>query len=329
MSKTKYKFNPETLSYEQVEARWQDRMWIILSYIGAGLVFAGVTVVITWSFFDSPKEAALQRENEYLAEQYERLQDKIGMMAEVQADMQDRDDNLYRVIFEAEPLSDAKRKAGVGGAHRYRDLEGYSNSELVVDTWKRLDHLARKMKVQSESFDEVVALAAEKEEMLASVPSVMPINNRDLRKAAGGYGWRIDPVYHTRAMHWGMDFAAATGTEIFSVGNGVVELVETKQWGYGKHVVINHGHGYKTYYAHMSKFNCKKGDKVKRGDVIGYVGSTGKSTAPHLHYEVHKYNKKTGHWDKVNPVNYYFNDLSPEQYEEMMRISSNANKSFD
>lgn len=329
MSKTKYKYNPETLSYDQVESRWQDIMWIVLSYVGAGLVFAAITVFVTWTFFESPNESKLSRKNLFMEEQFERMEAKLAMMEEVLADMENRDDNLYRVIFEAEPLPYNERNVGVGGSNRYRDLSGYENTDIVLDAWKRLDRLARRMKVQSESFDAVAELAKEKEEMLASIPSIMPVNNKELRKAAGGYGWRSDPIYHTRAMHWGMDFATNTGTEIYAVGNGTVVSVETKQWGYGKNVVIKHGFGYKTLYAHMSKFNVKVGQKVNRGDVIGYVGSTGKSTAPHLHYEVHKYNKRTGHWDKVNPVNYYYNDLTPEQYEEMLRISSNANKSFD
>lgn len=329
MSKTKYKYNPETLSYDEVEVTWRQRMWTILSYVGAGAIFAVISVILAWTFVDSPTEARQKRDLAFQLEQLERLNDKLATLEEVLADMEDRDDNLYRVIFEAEPLSKEKRNVGVGGSNAYRQYEGYTNSELISNTWKRLNRLARKMKVQSESFDQVAKLAREKEEMLASVPSVMPISQKNLKKAPGGYGRRIDPVYRVPAMHWGMDFSANTGTEIFSVGNGVVAKVETKKWGYGKYVVIDHGFGYRTLYAHMTKFNVKKGQKVNRGDVIGFVGSTGKSTAPHLHYEVHKYNAKTGHWDKVNPVNYYFNDLTPEQYEEMIRISSNSGKSFD
>jgi len=274
-------------------------------------------------FFDTPKEKGLIRENQQLITQYEILNNKFGLVEKTLEDLQKRDDNIYRVIFEAEPIPLEMRSAGVGGANRYRDLEGFDNSDLVVETTRRLDKISKQLYIQSKSYDNVIEMAKNKEEMVASIPAIMPISNNDLTRTASGWGWRIHPIYKIRKFHYGMDFTAPTGTEIYVTGDGVVERVETSLRGYGKNIVIDHGFGYKTLYAHLSGFNVRKGQKVKRGDVIGFVGSTGTSTAPHLHYEVYKNNQK------VNPVHYYFNDLTPEEYDKMIFISSNSGQSFD
>jgi murein DD-endopeptidase MepM/ murein hydrolase activator NlpD len=207
--------------------------------------------------------------------------------------------------------------------NRYTYLEGYSNSDLVIDTKKRLDKLKKRLYVQSKSFDEVVDLAKNKEKMLAAIPAVQPVPNKNLKRVASGYGYRVHPIYKVRKMHWGMDFSAPTGTEIFATGDGLISKVVNSRRGYGKHVIIDHGYGYKTLYAHMSSIDVKRGQKVKRGDVIGLVGNTGTSNGPHLHYEVIKDGKK------INPANYYFNDLTPEEYDLMIELSSSVNQSFD
>jgi len=265
----------------------------------------------------------LERENEYLKENYKRLNKDLAQVEKVLSDIQERDDNIYRVIFEAEPIPGNIRQAGVGGVNRYNSLEGYANEEMVINTNRRLDQIAKQLYVQSLSYDEVIKLATNKEEMLASIPAIQPIPNKNLKRMASGYGYRIHPVYKTRKLHTGMDFTSPTGTEIYATGNGKVVSVKKARRGYGMHVVIDHGFGYETLYGHMSKFNVRRGQEVKRGEVIGYVGNTGTSTAPHLHYEVMKDGKK------INPINFYFNDLTPAEYDKMIEISASANQSFD
>lgn len=288
-----------------------------------GLFFAAVTVALAYTFFDSPKEVSLKREIKELKSQYDLLNRELGQFEEVLADIQNRDDNIYRVIFESDPIPLEVRKAGFGGVNRYKNLEGFEYSEFIINTRKRLDNLTKQMYVQSKSFDEVIELARKKEHLLASIPAIQPVANSDLRRVASGYGFRIHPIYKTRKMHTGMDFSASTGTPIYATGEGTISEVTKSRRGYGNHIVVDHGFGYKTLYGHMSKFAVSEGTKVKRGDVIGYVGSTGTSTAPHLHYEVIKDGRK------INPINFYFNDLSPEEFDKMIEISSNANQSFD
>ncbi|MBT6746955.1 MAG: M23 family metallopeptidase [Flavobacteriales bacterium] len=318
----KYKYNTQTLSYEKVEKTTKDRLVRVLSLVVSGIFFAGITWFVSQNYLASPKEREQKRELSQLKLQYNLLNKRVIEMQKVMEDVQYRDDNIYRVIFEAEPIPSNFRKSGRGGVNRYRNLEGYDNSKLVIETTKRLDQLEKRIYVQSKSFDDVYNMAMQKELMLASIPAVQPVANKDLKRMASGYGKRIHPVYKTEMMHWGMDFSATIGTEIYATGNGVVKIVKYQK-GYGKHVVINHGYGYETYYAHMSKFNVRVGQKIKRGEVIGYIGNTGTSTAPHLHYEVHKNGKK------LNPVNYYFNDLSPEEYDKMLELSAATNQSFD
>ena len=323
MAKIKYKYNPNTLNYEKIQLTFKDRLKKALTYALVGLFFAAIIVFFAYTFFDSPKELMLKRENAQLKTQYELIARDLSQMESVLADLERRDDNIYRQILESEPIPQSVRAAGVGGVNRYTHLEGYQNSELVVQTRQRIDKLKKRLYVQSKSFDEVVALAQNKEEMLASIPAVQPVPNKNLRRVASGFGYRIHPIYKVRKMHWGMDFSAPTGTEIFATGDGRVERVVKSRRGYGKHVIIDHGYGYKTLYAHMSQIDVRRGQKVKRGDVIGLVGNTGISSAPHLHYEVIKDGKK------INPANFYFNDLTPEEYDLMIELSSSVNQSFD
>lgn len=325
MSKTKYRYNPETLTYEKVEPGIKERLLKALPYLAGGIVFAVaiITVYEYQTFFKSPREQAYERENQQLKHQYELLNKQLHDIEVVLADIQNRDDNIYRVIFEANPFPSHKRQRATGGSGKYRQFEEYSNGDLIIQTYQTLERIEKKLYAQSKSFDEVIELARTKEEMLACIPAIIPIHKNDLRSAIGPYGWRIDPIYKTRAMHTGMDFPSESGTKIYATGNGTVENVESNYWGYGNIVLIDHGFGYKSMYAHLSGFNVKIGQKVKRGEVIGFVGSTGKSTAPHLHYEIIR------NGEKVNPVNYYYNDLSPAEYEEMLKAASSSGTSFD
>lgn len=323
MQKYKYKYNPQTVKYEKVKLTWKDKFFRFLTYFFATIVIAVAYNLVFSAFFDTPKEKGLKRENEQLKLQYEILNKRFDLVENTLQDLQQRDNNIYRVIFETDPIPPSIREAGYGGTERYKKLKNLDNSELVVKTAKRLDKLSKQLYVQSRSYDQIINMADNKEEMLSSIPAIMPISNEDLTRTASGYGWRIHPIYKIKKFHEGMDFTASTGTEIYATGDGVVETVKKSYRGYGKRVVIDHGFGYKTRYAHLADFNVRKGQKVKRGDIIGYVGNSGLSVAPHLHYEV----EKDG--EKINPVHYYFNDLSPEQYEKMIFISRNSGQSFD
>jgi len=324
MSKIKYRFNTKSLTFERAKLSPREIFLRVVSYLATGLVFATLVIVLAYKYFDSPKERQLLRENEYLKIQYEILKRRVDLLAAVLEDLQKRDDNIYRVIFEAEPIADNIRKAGFGGVNRYKSLEGFDNSQIVIEATKKIDRLAKQMYIQSKSFDEVFKLAKNKEAMLASIPAIQPISNKDLTRVISGFGYRTHPIYKIQHLHTGIDFTAPIGTEVYATGDGIVKEINTDYRGYGNHVIISHGFGYETLYAHLSKFNgLKPGQKVKRGEVIGYVGNTGTSTGPHLHYEVIK------NGEKINPVNFFYNDLTPEEYQKMIELASQAGQSFD
>lgn len=323
MAKHKYKFNPESLSYIKVTRNLQQKFGQFLTYFTASIVLAVIYFWIFGSFFDSPKEKGLKRQISELKANYHIVADQLNKVEAYLTDLQERDDKIYRTIFEAEPVHSSVRQAGFGGTDNYRDLEKLENSEIVISVKSRLDKIMKKMAIQLISYDELDKLAKNKEQMLAAIPAIQPISNKDLTRTASGWGWRIHPIYKIRKFHYGMDFTAPTGTDIYATGDGVVEEIESAKRGFGNELVINHGYGYKTLYGHMSGFNVKVGQKVKRGDVIGFVGSTGLSTAPHLHYEV------SINGEKVNPVNFYFNDLTAPEYDKMIELSIKSGQSFD
>jgi len=294
-----------------------------MAYFFAGILVAILFNLVFSYFFDSPKDKILKRENGQMVLKYEIIQKRLNQISDVLTDLQNRDDNIYRAIFEAEPIPKSVREAGFGGINRYADLEGYESSEIVINSVKKLDMLSKKMYIQSKSYDEVIALAKNKGAMLSSLPAILPISNKDFSRISTGFGFKIHPIYKIKIFHPGLDFAALTGTEIYATGNGTVVIADRSFRGYGNHIVIDHGFGYKTLYGHMSAFNVRAGQKVKRGDVIGFVGNTGLSTGSHLHYEVWKEGAK------VDPINYFYNDLTPEQYEQMIAISNNNGQSFD
>ena len=323
MAKVKYYYDTKTLSYKRIELSGLNKLKRLFFFL-IGSAFTGlIMVIIFFQFFDSPKEKRLNREIDVLTSQYEIVDDKLRQVELVLDDVQNRDDNIYRVIFEADPIPKSIRKAGYGGVNRYENLKGLNNSDLIINTSEKVDQISKQLYIQSKSFDDIIELAKNKSDMLAALPAIQPVSNKNLSRMASGYGPRIHPIYKTRKMHTGMDFSAKSGTPIYATGDGKISKVTRSRRGYGNHVIIDHGYGYKTLYAHMQKYAVKKGQKVKRGEVIGYVGSTGTSVAPHLHYEVHKDGRK------INPVNFYFNDLNAEEYEKMLEISSQNNQSFD
>ena len=323
MAKVKYTYDSKTLSYRKIDRGWKVRIKEIALFAFVSMAFGFVFYMAADLWFESPKERRMKRELDNMVIQYDLMNGKLDQLADVLGDIEKRDDEIYRTIFEAGPIPNEVRTAGFGGANRYKNLEGFNNSELLIDTRKKLDQIAGRAYVQTRSFDDVVEMARDKEQMLASIPAIQPVANKNLKRMASGYGYRIHPIYKVRKMHWGMDFTAPTGTPIYATGDGKVSVYKKSRSGYGNHIIIDHGYGYQTLYAHMSKVDVRRGQKVKRGDIIGYVGSSGRSTAPHLHYEVIKDGRK------INPVNYYFNDLSPEEYEMMLEFSSHSNQSFD
>jgi murein DD-endopeptidase MepM/ murein hydrolase activator NlpD len=323
MSKIRYKYNTKTLSYEKAVTPLRTRIFRAISFLGTASVIGVISVIIAFRYFDSPKEKQLRREMEKMQIQYDLLNKRMNNLAVVLDDLEQRDDNVYRAIFEAEPIPDDIRKSGFGGADRYNDLEGFTYSQLMISTTQKMDQLAKQMYIQSKSYDEVVKLAENKEKLLSSIPSIMPISVKDLKGTPSGFGYRTHPIYKIVKMHTGMDFNAAIGTPIYATGDGVVERADAEASGYGNHVVINHGFGYETLYGHMSKIMVAPGQQVKRGEVIGLVGNTGTSSGPHVHYEVIR------NGNKINPISYYFLDLSPVEYQQIIQQSSQSNQSFD
>lgn len=323
MPKVHFRYNAKTLSYERAITPLRVRIFRVISFLATASVIGVVAVFIAFKYFGSPREKQLQRELDQMRLHYDLLNKRLDNMSTVLGDLEDRDDNIYRTIFEAEPIPTEIRKAGFGGADRYKSLENWENSDVMISVTQRVDQLAKQMYIQSKSYDDVIKLAKSKATMLTSIPAIMPVSNKDLRHAPSGYGWRTHPIYKTAEFHPGMDFACPQGTEIFATGDGVVEAADDKSQGYGLHVVIDHGFGYKTLYGHMSKMLVQPGQKVKRGQLIGLVGSTGLSTAPHVHYEVIKGG------EHMNPVNYYYNDLTPEEYQRLIELSSQSSQSFD
>lgn len=325
MSKVKYYYDSETLSYRKIEQKKGRRIGIFLLSL-VGMLLSGFILLVIYLNFpgiETPKEKSLKRELANMELQYELLDRKMDQAESVLDELANRDNNLYRVYFEANPIPEEQRKAGFGGVNRYKDLEGFNNSTLIINTSQRLDILTKQIVVQSRSLDEVALLAEEKEKLLAAIPAIQPVRNEDLTHVASGFGYRTDPFTKARKFHAGMDFTAPRGTPVYASGNGVVTRADNTASGYGNHIRIDHGYGYESLYAHLYKYNVRKGQKVNRGDLIGFVGSTGRSQAPHLHYEVFKDN------ERINPINFYYGNLTPEEFAEMLKTAQQENQSLD
>ena len=303
--------------------RASERVGRAFVFLLTTFVFALVIVVLIYYFFGSPKEKMQAREIEYLKLQYEILDDKLDEVELLVEDLQQRDDNVYRAIFEAEPIPSSVRKSGFSRADRYGALYGYKNSDIVVNVTQRLDVIASQMYYQSKSYDEVFEMARNKSKMLACIPAIIPVKESQIRQISSYFGYRTDPIYKVSKFHSGMDFAAPVGTEIFAPADGVVVKEERNFWGYGNLLTIDHGYGYKTQYAHLSQFAVRQGQKVKRGQLIGYIGNTGKTTGSHLHYEVLKNDVP------VDPIHFFFNDLSPEEYEKILEQAEMPSLTMD
>ncbi len=325
MGKVKYYFDSEKLAYRKIKTKISTKFGVVGLFLLASAIFGFLSFIalLNTPFFETPKDRLQAREIENFKIRYSLLNKKMDQIDEVLENIEERDNNIYRVYFNTSPIPNEQRKAGFGGVNRYKELEGFNNSELVINTSKRVDIISKELVIQSKSLDEILKLAKEKNSLLVAIPAIQPVRNENLKHMASGFGYRTDPFTKARKFHEGMDFSAKIGTPIFATGDGVIERADNTASGYGNHVVIKHGFGYQTLYAHMSKYNCRKGQRVKRGDIIGYVGSTGRSEGPHLHYEVHK------NGEVVNPLNFYYGNISAAEYVIISKLANQENQSLD
>jgi murein DD-endopeptidase MepM/ murein hydrolase activator NlpD len=323
--KVTYYYDTESLAYRKIKQKKGRSIGYAALFLLASSLFGFLCMVllINTPYFETPKDKLLSRELDNMKLNYAIMNKKLDQAEEVIAAIENRDDNLYRAYFNSSPIPSEKRKEGFKEANRYKKLEGFNNSDLVINTSKRVDILTKELAIQSKSLDEILKLAKAKNNLLEAIPAIQPVKNEDLKAMASGFGYRSDPFTKARKMHEGMDFTAKTGTPIFATGDGVVKNADNSLSGYGNHIEIAHGFGYKTLYGHLSKYKVRSGQRVKRGDIIGYVGSTGRSQAPHLHYEVHKDGKV------VNPINFYYGNISAAEYVAISKIANQENQSLD
>ena len=325
MAKVKYYYDSENLAYRKIITKTRKKIGVVLLFLVASALFGLLSfiVLLNTPYFETPKNRKQAREIENLKLRYAILNKKMDEVEDVIDIIEERDNNLYRVYFNASPIPEEERKSGFKNVNRYKDLEGYDNSQLVTNTTKRIDVLRKELAIQSKSLDDILKMAKAKDKLLAAIPAIQPVRNENLKSMVSGFGYRTDPFTKARKMHEGMDFTAKTGTPIYATGDGVVERADNTASGFGNHIVIRHGFGYETLYAHLSRYKCRTGQRIKRGDIIGYVGSTGRSEGPHLHYEVHKNGKV------VNPLNFYYGNISAVEYVAIAKLANQENQSFD
>lgn len=325
MAKVKYYYDSENLAYRKIITKTRKKIGVVLLFlVASGLFgFLSFVVLLNTPYFETPKNRLQAREIENLKLRYAILNKKMDQVEDVIDFIEDRDNNLYRVYFNASPIPDEERKLGFKSIYRYKELEGYDNSQLVINTTKRIDVLRKELTIQSKSLDDILKMAKAKDKLLAAIPAIQPVRNENLKSMVSGFGYRTDPFTKAKKMHEGMDFTAKIGTPIYATGDGVVERADNTASGFGNHIVIQHGFGYETLYGHLSRYKCRAGQRINRGDIIGYVGSTGRSEGPHLHYEVHKNGKV------VNPLNFYYGNISAVEYVAIAQLANQENQSFD
>ena len=323
MSKVKYYYDSEKLSYKKIERKKATTLKFGFMFLLASALFGFLFVFLASQYVESPKERALARELQHMELQYELLNKKMDEAQAVLANVEERDNAIYRLYFGANPIPEEQRKAGFGGINRYKNIEGFDNSKLIIETSKRMDILQKQIVVQSRSLDEIAVLAAEKEKFLAAIPAIQPVSSEYITQMVSGFGYRTDPFTKARKFHYGMDFTAPRGTPVYASGDGIVVRADNSATGYGNHIRIDHGYGYVSLYAHLYKYNVRANQRVKRGELIGFVGSTGRSEAPHLHYEIFKDE------ERINPINFYYGNLSPTEFGELLEKASLENQSLD
>jgi murein DD-endopeptidase MepM/ murein hydrolase activator NlpD len=325
MKKVKYYYDSENLAYRKIKPKKGRNLGYFALFLLASALFGFLCFValINTSYFETPKDKLQAREIENLKLNYTILNKQIDELDVVLANIEDRDNNIYKVYFNNAPISEVSTKKSIVSKSRFKELLGFNNEKLVSSTSERVNLISRQLAMQSKSLDEILKLSKAKEKFLASIPAIQPVKNEQLRRMASGFGYRSDPFTKARKMHKGMDFTAPTGTPVYAAGDGVVQRADAGASGYGNHIVVSHGYGYETLYAHLSRYNCKVGKKVNRGDVIGFIGSTGRSQAPHLHYEVHKNGLV------VNPINFYYGNISAVEYTAIAKLATQENQSLD
>jgi len=323
MNKEKFKFNEKTYQFEKVEVSLKQKFKQLGIHSGLSLTIALVFIVVSYPIVSRIIGRQQLAEIEKVKTEYKQLTSQFGIVTEELSVLQLRDDSIYSDIFGVEPVASSLRLAGTGGSNKTSHLEGFDNSELMINSSEQLNELIAKLAVHKKRFETIAELSKTRSQKLATVPAVQPIHNHNLIRTSSGFGMRIHPVYHVKKMHTGIDFTAKKGTKIYATGDGVIQEVTNSRSGYGKHVIIKHGFGYQTLYAHMSGFAVKRGQKITRGQLIGYVGNTGTSTASHLHYEVIKQGRK------INPANFFFNDLTYGEYSELVKIGEGITTSLD
>jgi murein DD-endopeptidase MepM/ murein hydrolase activator NlpD len=323
MKKIKYYYNTNTLRYEKLETPLRVTLLRILGFVSASIVTALILVSLAYRYFPSANEKRLMQKNEALKDNFYVLNEKVKKMQDQIIDLEKRDNEVYRAIFEANPIPDSARAKNMAQQQEFQLVQGMDQDNLATSVGNSLAALSARIRAQAKSYDEINIFIKNKELLLACTPAIQPVSNHDLKRIASGFGYRVDPVYKTTKFHAGLDFAAPIGTPIYATANGTVEVAANTGNGYGNHVVIHNGYGYATLFGHMYKIKVKPGEKVKRGEIIGWVGNTGKSTGPHCHYEVHR------NGEPVDPVFYFYNDITPEQYDRLLKLASSSNQSFD
>jgi len=323
MKKIKYFYNANSLRYEKLETPLRVKLLRLLGFLSAAFVTALILVSLAYKYFPSVNEKRLIQKNEALKDDYYVLNEKVKKLQDQMGELEKRDNHVYREIFEANPIPDSARAKAMHLQEEIKLVENMDQENLATSIANTLNNLSARIAYQTKSYSEIDGFIKNKEQLLACTPAIQPVSNKDLSRIASGFGYRIDPVYKTTKFHAGLDFAAPQGTPIYATANGTVETAGNTGNGYGNHVVINHGYGYQTLYGHMFRVKVRAGEKVKRGEIIGWVGSTGKSTGPHCHYEVHR------NGDPVDPVYYFYNDITPEQYDRLLKLASSSNQSFD
>ena len=323
MKKIKYYYNTHSLRYEKLETPFRVKLLRVFAFIATAIVTSAIISYFAFQFIGSPGEKILRAQNERLRTRFENMSDEVNSLEQQMAELEKRDNTVYRSIFEAKPIPDSVRAKELEKQKEIAKVEKMEDYEVVQSIQNTLKMLAGRINVQKRSYKELEGLMNNKEKILAATPAIQPVSNKDLSRIASGFGYRIDPVYKSIKMHAGLDFAAPQGTPIYATANGRVKTSGYSSGGYGNHVVIDHGYGYETLYGHMVRVKARAGQQVLRGEIIGYVGTTGKSTGPHCHYEVHK------NGNKIDPVYFFYNDLSPQQFDELLKRAQASNQSFD
>jgi len=323
MKKIKYYYNTHTLRYEKLETPLRVKLLRVFGFIAAALVTAAIISLLAFRFIGSPNEKLLRSENERMKDRYRELGKEIKKIEQQMKELETRDNEVYRSIFEATPIPDSARLKELEKEQQIAKVEGMEEEDLINSIVTSLNNMGSRVKAQQASYKDIAGMLNNKEKLLAATPAIQPVSNADLKRIASGYGYRIDPVYKTVKLHPGLDFSAPAGTPIYATADGSIEVAGNRGDGYGNCVIINHGYGYKTLYGHMFRIKARGGQRIKRGEVIGYVGSTGKSTGPHCHYEVIK------NGNKIDPIYFFYNDLTPEQFDRLLKLAAASNQSFD